>query len=201
MTNNPSPKNIVMIGDSVFDNGAYVDIDGKDLTTSAHAAQAMPSHNVTCLAVDGAVTRDVASQLGAVYQTDPQFVVSVGGNDALGHVNILAGPVDFMQLADIQDVFADDYANMIDRLIAQSKTYRPAVCTIYKPRFQDHRVNEAASVALSIYNDTICEIAMERHLSIIDLRQCMTHNAHYANAIEPSHNGGMAIAHKIRERM
>ena len=81
---------IVLFGDSIFDNAAYVgrapDVVRQLRTRLGEGWKA------TLLAVDGDVTADVERQLGQLPREATHLVVSVGGNDALGSSSILAQP-------------------------------------------------------------------------------------------------------------
>src|SRR3954470_24212641 len=68
---------VVLLGDSVFDNKAYV-AGGPDVIAQLRAR--LPAGWRASLgAVDGAVTADVTRQLGRVPQEATHLVVSVGG--------------------------------------------------------------------------------------------------------------------------
>jgi hypothetical protein len=123
---------IILLGDSIFDNGVYVPGE-PDVVKQLRAV--LPSGwKATLLAVDGAVTRGVASQLTRIPADATHLVVSVGGNDALGESHILSSPARLvgeavMMLADAQERFARSYADMLEGVLG---TELPtALCTIY----------------------------------------------------------------------
>src|SRR3954447_24866153 len=75
------PSHVVLLGDSIFDNAAYTH-GGPDVIT--HLRRVLPvDWRGTLCAVDGATSRDVASQLPCIPTDASHLVVSVGGNDAL----------------------------------------------------------------------------------------------------------------------
>ena len=78
---------IVLLGDSIFDNGAYVR-GGPDVVTQLRELLPAGSH-ATLAAIDGDVIDGVARQLSRVPADATHLVVSVGGNDALGHSGLL----------------------------------------------------------------------------------------------------------------
>ena len=78
---------VVLLGDSIFDNGAYTD-GGPDVVTQLRELLPAGWH-ATLGAVDGTTTDDFATQLDALPDDATHFVVSLGGNDALGHVDLL----------------------------------------------------------------------------------------------------------------
>jgi hypothetical protein len=188
---------VVLLGDSIFDNAAYVR-GGPDVVRQLR--DILPADwSASLLAVDGAVTRSVAGQLTRVPEGATNLVVSVGGNDALGASGILRTAVRSVAeavslLAQAQDRFARDYDEMVDAVLARGLP--TALCTIYDtpPSAPDHRIIKAA---LSLFNDRISRAAFSRGLALIDLRLICSEEADYANPIEPSVQGGAKIAAAI----
>ena len=78
---------VVLLGDSIFDNGAYTSGGADVITQLRHL---LPTGwRATLGAVDGATTTDLDPQLAAVPEDARHRVLSVGGNDALAHVDLL----------------------------------------------------------------------------------------------------------------
>src|SRR5215211_9369954 len=134
---------IVLLGDSIFDNGAYV-AGGPDVIRQLKTR--LPDRwQATLRARDGAITGSVASQLAGLPAGATHLVVSIGGNDALSHISVLEDTANSIasalnRLADITDAFRRDYTAMLDRVL---RLHLPtAVCTIYEPRFPDARLQE-----------------------------------------------------------
>ena len=74
-------NHIVLLGDSIFDNAAYVD-GGLDVIKQLKSI--LPKDcQATLLAVDGSVTTDVLSQIPKIPASATNLIVSVGGNDGL----------------------------------------------------------------------------------------------------------------------
>jgi hypothetical protein len=188
---------VVLLGDSIFDNAAYVR-GGPDVVRQLR--DILPADwSASLLAVDGAVTRGVAGQLTRMPEGATNLVVSVGGNDALGASGMLRTAVRSVAeavslLAQAQDRFARDYDKMADAVLARGLP--TALCTIYDtpPSAPDHRIIKAA---LSLFNDRISRAAFSRGLPLIDLRLICSEEADYANPIEPSVQGGAKIAAAI----
>jgi hypothetical protein len=191
-------NSVVLLGDSVFDNAAYVR-GGPDVTTQLNAL--LPAGWTAHLrAVDGSVTRDVKRQARGLPAGTSHLVVSVGGNDALGHVGILQERLDsfaeaLRRLADIGDEFQRDYARMLDEVLRLSLP--TAVCTVYYPQFPDAYLRRLAVTALTVFNDCIIREATLRGLPLLDLRLICDGEEDYANPIEPSVRGGEKIAAAI----
>jgi hypothetical protein len=194
---------IVLLGDSIFDNAAYVG-GGPDVVTQLRGM--IPADwSASLRAVDGAVTASVPAQLGRVSADATHLVLSVGGNDALGASHLLGAPVRSVGeavalLAAAQDDFERGYNVMLDQVIALDRP--AAVCTIYDTpsTAPNHRIIKAA---LSLFNDRITRAAFRRGLPLIDLRLICDEDGDYANPIEPSVQGGekmaRAIFHLVRD--
>jgi hypothetical protein len=191
-------RTLVLLGDSVFDNAAYVR-GGPDVTAQLNAI--LPAGWTARLkAVDGSVTRDVPRQARGLPAGTRRLVVSAGGNDALGHVGILQEKLGSFaealgRLADIGDEFQRDYRRMLDEVLSLSVP--TAVCTVYYPQFPDAHLQRLAVAALTVFNDCILREAFRRGLPLLDLRLICDEEADYANPIEPSVRGGEKIAAAI----
>ena len=100
-----------------------------------------------------------------------------------------------MQLAGIQTRFQSDYAAMIDMVL--SRRLLTAVCTIYDPRYADPTQRQISTTSLSVINDPIIREAVRRGVPLLDLRLVCDQDTDFANAIEPSVQGGGKIASTI----
>jgi hypothetical protein len=193
-----SMHHVVLVGDSIFDNAAYVG-GGPDVIRQLRGVLPEP-WRATLNARDGAVISEIATQLGRIPRDASHLVVSVGGNDALAEASVLdrrarsvAESLD--QLADVRDRFQRDYRAMLD--LVQSRGLVTAICTIYEARFPDPARRRVAATALTLINDCITREAFARDLTLIDLRLICDSDEDFANAIEPSLHGGEKIAHAI----
>jgi hypothetical protein len=188
---------VILLGDSIFDNGVYVD-GGPDVVRQLRSK--LPADwDSSLLAVDAAVTADVRRQLERLPRDSSHLVVSAGGNDALGASFLLDQPVATVAealslLETAQHRFAVDYREMADAVAA---TGLPAAfCTVYDtpPSSPDQRI---VRTALAVFNDVITRAAFERGAGLIDLRLICDSDEDYANPIEPSVRGGDKIASAI----
>lgn len=191
-------SHVVLLGDSVFDNRAYV--GGGPEVVEQLRSDLPPPWRATLGAVDRAVIRSVGAQLGRLPADATHLVLSVGGNDALGYSGVLGAPARSVgealeSLARIGQTFERDYRAMLDDVLARKLP--TAVCTIYNPNYPDALRQRLAIAALAHLNDPIGRIAAERGLPIIDLRLVCSEPADYANPIEPSVRGGEKIAAAI----
>ena len=193
---------IVLVGDSVLDNGAYVG-GGPDIQQQL-ADELGSGSEVQLLAVDGAVTNDVLHQINAIPSNVAHIFLSAGGNDALEHLDVLGHQVRsvaeaLVALGPTVEDFRERYRKLLTEL---AQWRRPlCVCTIYDPQFENSELNKAASVALRLFNDAIAQEASMRGASVIDLRMIFTEPTDYANAIEPSARGGAKLAAAMAARI
>ena len=193
---------IVLLGDSIFDNALYVPL-GADVETQLRAWLG-EQYQVRLLARNGSVLADMTAQLAGLEDSNPvatRVVVSCGGNDVLGLVGHLHSPVRSALnatelLASWQARFQSDYQRMLDLVL--SKELPTVVSTIY-----DAMPGLAAGVraALALFNDVILREAVVRSLPVLDLRLVCTEAIDYSSSslIEPSATGSRKIAAAIAE--
>ena len=188
---------IVLLGDSIFDNGAYV--EGRDVVRQLRAM--LPDGwKASLLARDGATTREVADQLGRLPPDSSHLAVSAGGNDALMASGLLGASVRGMGeavalLAEAQDRFASDYLAMVEAV--RRAGLPTALCTIYDTPQTSPR-QRIIRTALAVFNDVITRAAFARGMPLIDLRLVCSEPGDYANPIEPSAKGGEKISRALR---
>ena len=188
-------RHIVLLGDSVFDNGAYVG-GGPDVV---HQLRSIVPADWQCTlsAVDGALASDVKAQLKRIPSDASHLVVSAGGNDALGEAGVLDQPARSVaealeKISAARDRFRRNYVTMLDEVAMHGLP--TAICTIYEARFPEPARRRLAATALAVLNDCITREAFLRDLTLIDLRVIFDDDADFANPIEPSLQGGMKIA-------
>jgi hypothetical protein len=194
-----SPTHIAILGDSIFDNGAYV--AGGPAVIDHLRNYLEPSQRATLLASDGDNVAHVRAQLSRLPSDVTHLVVSIGGNDALASTEIMTQQADTVQFAlhhlnIIRRRFRNEYREML--VVVRALKLPTAVCTIYdavpglEPELQ---------TALCIFNDSITREAMAAGVSIIDLRAVCDEPEDYSTAspIEPSVVGGAKIAHAIQQ--
>ena len=192
-----SAGHVALLGDSIFDNRSYT---GGEPDVVTHLRDLLPrGWRATLYAVDGATAADIARQTSTVAADVSHLVVSIGGNDALGHSDLLARPV--RSTAEALSLFAE-------RVAAFERAYRVAMqriatlsrpttlCTIYNGNLEASRAT-IARVALTTFNDAILRVAFEHAFPVIDLRAICARPEDYANPIEPSGTGGRKIAAAI----
>lgn len=193
-----STTHVVLLGDSILDNKAYVG-EGPDVVHQLRGALG-PGSAATLLATDGDCARDVARQLAGLPPEATHLVISAGGNDAIGEAGVLmegaasvAEAVD--KLAEVAQRFDRAYWAMLGNALAQGLP--TTVCTVYDPNFTDPTEQLLTTTALALFNDVILRNAFASGVPVLDLRLICTEKADYANEIEPSAVGGEKIARAI----
>jgi lysophospholipase L1-like esterase len=191
-------NHIVLLGDSVFDNKAYVD-GGLDVIEQIRR-QIPAGWKASLLAVDGSVVENVRKQSLDLPDDATHLVISAGGNDAILNAGILqqkvASSAEVLdKLADIAGEFERHYREMLQSVLSLNKP--TAVCTIYYPRIPEPFTQKIAVAALATFNDVIIRLAFQSGVPLIDLRLVCDENSDYANEIEPSEKGGGKIANAI----
>ena len=193
-------KRVLLIGDSIIDNGVYVRPGEPNVTEQLQAL--LPQDTVVKRALDGATCITVLNSQMTGLASDDCIVLSVGGNDALRHVDLLHATATtatdiLVRLWTIQKEFRRTYASLLDRL-----ERRPVlVLTVYNPCFDGHGMDaayqKAAESAVAIFDDVIQHEALRRSFDILELRTLFNDAADYANPIEPSAIGGAKLAKAI----
>lgn len=194
----PEAPHICLLGDSIFDNKNYV---GGKPDVIAQVRDALPANwKSSLLAVDGATTRDIGSQLRRLPADASHLVLSIGGNDALRQANILGAPARtvgdaLMKLSEVMREFEVSYRATIEACLAPGLPL--VICTIYNGNFSDRDYQRQVIVALAVFNDVIIRTAAEHRLTVLELRHICNEPEDYANPIEPSSTGGAKIARAI----
>ena len=193
----PMPH-IVLLGDSIFDNAPYTR-GGPDVISQVRQFVSA-DWRATLLAVDGATTDDVPSQLQRMPPDASHLVLSIGGNNALMNSSILHTPADsttqaLTALSAVSRSFEEQYRRVVE--LCRELRLPLTLCTIYNGCFPDRQFQQIISTALMVFNDVILRVAIEFGLPVIDLRFVCYSPADYANPIEPSSIGGAKIARAI----
>jgi hypothetical protein len=192
-----TPAHIALLGDSIFDNGAYTS-GAPDVVS--HLRKMLPrGWSASLQAVDGSRTSDLDRQLAKVPPRATHLVVAIGGNDALSNRDLLMTPV--ASTAEALGLFADRIARFeagYRAAVASAMRIRRTLllCTIYNG-WLDRSEARIARIALTTFNDVILRVAIEQGLAVIDLRFVCDEQEDYANPIEPSGIGGRKIANAI----
>lgn len=195
-------NHVVLLGDSIFDNAAYVK-NGQDVRSQLQAIFT-PDWRVTLVAVDGSTTDNIAAQVKRLPPDATHLILSIGGNDALLQMGLLKTRVQsvFEAVALMTKINADfnqRYAAMLEVLLARK--FPLTLCTIYSPHLSNLDQRYTAMTALMLYNDAIIRAAVSHRLPLLDLRFVCTEDADFIHEIEPSAAGGAKIAAAIQRHL
>ena len=128
------------------------------------------------------------------------LILSVGGNDALGHIDLYEHPAKTVgeavgHLAAAVEQFEPAYRAALSSVMKLGKPV--TVCTIYNGSFSDRAFQRFATSAVSMFNDVIIRAANSTRCAMIDLRLACNRPADFINNVEPSGTGGEKIARAI----
>ena len=186
-------KTIALLGDSIIDNGIYT--GDAPCVEEILAANLGKDWQVVRLAVDGHMIRNVYQQLKSLPPSTTHIILSVGGNDALMHSQLLmpgSSRTELLDLAKVAEGFAADYANILREV--KKRNLPLAVCTIYEGSFPDKDMQRKAIAAVAVFNDKIIRAAMREGIPVIELRETCNKPEYFTDQIEPSAAGGKQIA-------
>ena len=200
-------NHLILFGDSIFDNGVYVNPGQSNVTSHLERKLEPLGWSVEIRAVDGHVVEDIEDQVSLRPLIKPCIcVLSVGGNNALGYLQMIQDPAFDKSVGSvlsafhgIREQFRRSYANALDVILAQEQPL--IVCTIYNPKFPEADLQTMAETGLSFFNDVIIHEAMNRNLPVIDLREVCSDLDAFANPIEPSEIGGDLITDAIISKL
>jgi hypothetical protein len=190
-------SHVVLLGDSVFDNGAYT---SGEPDVISHLRRLLPDRwQATLLARDGATIADLPAQLRRLPSSASHLVVSIGGNDVLRHIDLLSlaassGQEVLERFTSRVAPFENGYRTAIAEVLTLGR--QTTVCTIYNGCFDAARA-AALRTGLAIFNDVILRTVTDLNVDGLELRSICTEASDYANPIEPSGRGGAKLARAI----
>ena len=190
---------IVLLGDSIFDNGAYVRRGEPDVVRQLRAR--LPAGaRATLAAVDGATAADVRRQLERL-PADATHLDRQRRRQRRARQYRRARRARALDRRRV-DAPRRHRRRFRARLSRHARSVldrgRPtALCTIYEPRYPDPRFQRLAVTGLVLFNDVITRAAFAHGLPVLDLRLICDEDADFANPIEPSAQGGDKIAAAI----
>ena len=190
-------NHLVLLGDSIFDNRAYVAggpavIDQVQKTVPA-------GWKASLLAVDGNTSVQVPDQIEQLPSDCTHLVLSAGGNDAIGCLDQMGTPSTNLMgalgtLSKMLAEFEQSYTALMTGLLSLNKPLM--VCTIYDsvPGLVD-----PLKLALALFNDVIIRNAVSKGVPVLDLRMICTESGDYStkSPIEPSSKGGQKISTRM----
>ena len=183
---------VVLLGDSIFDNGAYT--AGRPAVIDHLQSHLGAAWRTSLCALDGARISDLPRQLARVPPSATHLVIAIGGNDALSNMDLLATPVPSTAAAlslfeRRASQFEAEYRAAVARTLRLRKPL--TLCTIYNGNL-DGAQARLARIALMIFNDAILRVAFENAADVIDLRLVCSEPSDYVNPPEPEGSIGLA---------
>ncbi len=194
-------NHLILVGDSIFDNRAYV--AGGPAVIDQVQSSIAPDWRATLLAVDGNTSVQVPNQLKRLPSDCTHLVLSAGGNDAIGCLDLMGTPVPNLMgalgtLSRMLAGFEQSYMALLTEILSLNKPLM--VCTIYD---SVPGLTDPLKLALALFNDIIIRNAVSRGVPILDLRMICTESDDYSikSPIEPSSQGGNKIALRMVSAM
>ena len=188
---------LALVGDGILANGAHT----KGAPDSAAVLrQLLSGWTVTLVAGEGSGLGDVESQLAKLPAGVDLAVLSIGGNDAMRHVDLLQLPAASSgETLDALIAMADGFAGIYERAVksVRDRVPRLVLCTIYEPPLVGKNTANRARVLLTMLNDGVFRAAYRWGLDVLDLRAICTDPGDFTQQISPSATGAAKIARAI----
>ena len=147
-------KHIILAGDSVFDNRKYVN-DGEPDVRDQLADLLDDGDKATLIAVDGDMNNNVLKQLDNIPNNATHLFISIGGNDALMHIDAFKESVSTIgealdSLNEKVQEFERDYIKMLTNVLKHR--LKTTVCTIYNPHFEHSSLDKIITMLPNNFN-------------------------------------------------
>jgi len=190
---------VVLLGDSILDNSAH----GSEQQDVASLLKDLlgTGARVTLVAREGDVTVGIPHQVRTLPGDATHLVLSVGGNGALGFMELLRRPVPHVwgALEELTDAVEQFRAQYHAALAAVLELGLPTlVFTIYNGAFPEEE-QAVITTALRLFNDVIVQAAGGAGLPVAELRRVCREGTDFLNPIEPSPAGRWKLAHTVRQ--
>ena len=190
-----SSGRIVLLGDSVFDNQAYV-APGASVI-AAIEARLPAGWSAVLLAQDGSAIDEVTRQAMQLPAGASHLVIGTGMSDVLSDVGMLAECAATVadalwKVSQVGERFERRYQRMLRSV--RTRRLPVAVCTMGNGNFGGSQLQAVTTTALAIFNDAIIRSAWSAHAPIIDVRAACDEPEDYANETVPSARGSDKIA-------
>jgi hypothetical protein len=189
--------NLVLLGDGILANGGHT---GGEPDSASTIRQLLPAWTVSLLAAEGAAMAAVPAQAQRLPGDADLVVLSVGGNDAMEHVDLLQQPAQSSgETLDALIRMVEEFDGAYDRVVKTVRNRAPRVvlCTIYEPPLIGKNTAARARVLLTLLNDRILRTAYRWGVDVLDLRAICTSSGDFALQIAPSAAGAAKIARAI----
>jgi hypothetical protein len=185
-------KNIILLGDSIFKNNAYVPYG---LSIESQLENNAQGQEVLCLAQDNSSITDVCEQVEEIPEDynnrRTHIFLSVGGNDILQNYVYKYNDYDNMEI--LKACFTE-YKKLIKTIQGIMPEANLTILDIYYPnksRFKSfyHVISE--------WNKLIYDYAKRNNIRVIKISNILTNADDFSFAIEPSAIGGNKIVNEL----
>ena len=196
---------LVLLGDSTIDNKVYV--EPGELSVKEHLDN-LVDYEVLQIALDGAITDDVINnQINLIPPDTTHILLSIGGNDLLQEIDFLYQDLKYTPKRLLETVIGllSPVTENYETIVKQLSTNRAKLlcATVYEGNLvgsvEFDSISNSSKAMVSLLNDSIFRICDKHKLDTLDLRNIFVSPEDYANPIEPSHEGGLKFAKKIKE--
>jgi len=190
---NTNNQTIILLGDSILKNDAYV-TNGKSVENLIIER----NKNIKCLAEDHSKIVDIYSQIDKIpldlNTPDTYIFLSAGGNDILSHY--VDQNQDITNTSSLRPMFAA-YKNLVKSIQTRLPKAKIIILDIYYP---DNLKYNQFHFIIKEWNEMIYEFAINKKnniYSVIKISNVLTKNEDFTFGIEPSSTGGQKIADLI----
>lgn len=188
---------MVLLGDGILANGKHTN---KEPDTAATIRGLLPGWTVMLLAGEGSAMSAVPAQLQRLPANPDLVVLSVGGNDAMEHTDLLQQPAKSSgETLDALIAMVDGFTQKYEALVrtVRGRAPRLILCTIYEPPLVGKNTASRARVLVTLLNDRILRTAYRSGSDVLDLRAICTGPEDFRMQIEPSASGAAKIGRAI----
>ena len=189
---NTEPKVIILLGDSIFKNNAYVPYGS---SVEAQLKNMAPTKKFLCLAQDNSSIMDVYKQVEKMPEeyNEPttRIFLSVGGNDILENYVYDYNDVDNIK---ILNASFTEYKKLVKVVQTKMPNANLVILDIYYP--DNNRFKSFYSL-ISNWNNLIYEYAKINNIRVIKISTILTDARDFSFAIEPSSIGGNKIVNAL----
>ena len=189
---NTDPKNIILIGDSIFKNNAYVPYGS---SIEAQLKNCAPTKELLCLAQDNSTIMDVYKQVEQIPEqynaSITNIFLSVGGNDILE--NYVYDYTDLDNMQTLNNSFIE-YKKLIKTIQSKMPKATLVILDIYYP---NNKRFKSFYPLISEWNNLIYEYAKNNNIQVIKISNTLTDVDDFSFAIEPSSIGGNKIVNEL----
>ena len=186
---NNDDKYIILLGDSIFKNNAYVpENDSIDYLLT----QKGDHYNY---AQDGAIITDCYYQLekipNSLNNKNTTVYISVGGNDIINHYIINN------KNNDILDKLLDTYKKLIKTIKTKMDMAKIVIADIYYPTNSYYK---EYYTTIRSWNNKLYELGEQDNIEIMKVSKLLKEDDDFTHIIEPSYEGGHKIVDYISKK-